>query len=108
MRSGTHLVMDFLRWNYSSFSAWKYPFEANDRLYLALDVPGGLEACWGEKRAIDILRRAERPLLKLHWTSPDVGEVRERFPEVAEWLRPEVKWIHIVRDPYRVLASMLA
>lgn len=106
MRSGTHLVMDFIRWNFPSVRSWKYPLEANDRLYLALDVLGGIKASWGAKRAIEILRRGKRPLLKLHWTSPDLREVGERFPEFAEWLRPRVKWVHVVRDPYRVMASM--
>jgi hypothetical protein len=55
MRSGTHLTMDFVRRQFLSFRSWKWPVEANDMLYLALDVLSVLEANWGEARARRIL-----------------------------------------------------
>lgn len=42
MRSGTHLTMDLVRRQFPAFRSWKLPGEANDMLYLALDVLSGI------------------------------------------------------------------
>ena len=76
MRSGTHLTIDLLRRQFKSVGSWKWPGEANDSTYLALDVMGDLEANWGEKRAIRILKRCDRPIFKLHWTDPSPNSTK--------------------------------
>jgi len=108
MRSGTHLTLDLLRRQFQSCNAWKFPGEANDSMYLALDVLSGLKASWGEKRARRILSRSRRPLLKVHWTRPDLSNLRANHADLADWLEEEAVFLHVVRHPYKVLASMWA
>jgi hypothetical protein len=86
MRSGTHLTMDFVRRQFLSFRSWKWPVEANDMLYLALDVLSVLEANWGEARARRILSRPPRALIKTHWTDPGLLRLREKQPYFADFL----------------------
>ena len=108
MRSGTHLAMDLLRRQFKSCQSWKWPGEANDSLYLALDVFSVLDADWGESRAKRILRKVDRPLLKTHWTAPDMSNLRGNQPMMAEWVETKGTFLHIVRNPFKVLASLWA
>jgi len=108
MRSGTHLTMDFVRRQFLSFRSWKWPVEANDMLYLALDVLSVLEANWGEARARRILSRPPRALIKTHWTDPGLLRLREKQPYFADFLEEGAVFVHVVRHPLRVLESMWA
>lgn len=108
MRSGTHLCLDFLRRQFAVFDGWKFPMEANDSLYLPLDVFSGDEATWGEARALRVIRRAKRLLVKAHWTLPDLSNLANRQPEMTAWLDENADFIHVVRNPLKVMASMYA
>ena len=109
MRSGTHLMIDFLRWHFESCNSWKWPGERTDSLYLALDVLScNLSANWGARRAARILGRPARPILKVHWTSPDLVDLRASYPALADWIAETAIWLHVVRHPYKVLASLWA
>ncbi len=108
MRSGTHLTIDLLRRQFKSVGSWKWPGEANDSTYLALDVMGDLEASWGEKRAIRILKRCDRPICKLHWTDPFLKSIYQEQPELASWIDTNGHFIYVTRHPLKVMASVWA
>lgn len=108
MRSGTHLTIDFIRRQFSCFQAWKWPGEANDMLYLSLDVLSVLHANWGEDRARRILRRPSRPLIKTHWTDPGLMRLREKQSHFTDFLEEKALFLHVIRHPLRVLESMWA
>lgn len=108
MRSGTHLTIDLLRRQFKSVGSWKWPGEANDSTYLALDVMDDLEANWGEKRAIRILKRCDRPIFKLHWTDPSLNSIYQKQPELAGWIESNGCFIYVTRHPLKVMASVWA
>ncbi len=108
MRSGTHLTIDMLRRQFTSVGGWKWPGEANDSVYLALDVMSGLQANWGERRGFRILRRSKHPICKVHWTAPDFADLAKLQPELATWILNRGRVIYVIRDPKKVMASMLA
>lgn len=108
MRSGTHLTIDCIRRQFCSFQSWKLPGEANDMLYLSLDVLSVLQASWGEDRARRILRRPCRPLIKTHWTDPGLIRLRDKQPYMADYLEDKASFVHVVRHPLRVLELMWA
>ncbi len=110
MRSGTHLTMDLLRRQFSSFASWKRPLEALDSLYLPVDVllPGWEPADWNTKRVLDVLRRPKRPILKTHFLDADLGNLRQSQPAVADWLEQRATVLYVTRDLRQVLPSLWA
>lgn len=107
-RSGTHLTLDFVRRQFPSFRSWKWPGEANDMLYLSIDVLSVIEANWGDARARQILCRPVRPLIKTHWTDSQLLKLREKQPHFAQFLAQKAAFVHVVRHPLRVLESLWA
>jgi len=65
-RSGTHLLIDTLRRQFAKCRSWKWPGERLDRLYCNIDELNGTRELLHEKKAVDILRRVERPIVKTH------------------------------------------
>lgn len=108
MRSGTHLMIDLLRRQFAACASWKWPGEPNDMLYLPLDVLTVRADNWDRSRALKVLRRPARPLLKTHWTSPSLGNLRTYQPDLADWIETEGTFLHVVRNPFAVLASQWA
>jgi hypothetical protein len=108
MRSGTHLTIDLLRRQFPDVGGLKWPGEANDSVYLALDVLSGLQADWGESRGFRILRRSRHPICKVHWTEPDLSDLAKLNPELASWINGKGRFIYVIRNPKKVMASMLA
>jgi len=108
MRSGTHLMIDLLRRQFADCRSWKWPGESNDTLYLPLDVLTQPAADWSEARVLKALHRAKRPVLKTHWTLPDLSNLRLHQPELADWIASEGTFLQVVRNPFTVLASQWA
>ena len=108
MRSGTHLMIDLLRRQFAVCRSWKWPGEPNDMLYLPLDVVTHPAEDWSEARVLTVLHRAKRPVLKTHWTLPDLADLRAHQPAVADWIDSEGTFLHVVRNPFTVLASQWA
>jgi len=108
MRSGTHLMIDLLRRQFPGCQSWKWPGEPNDMLYLPLDVMSDPTAAWSSARVLRVLRRSKRPVLKTHWTLPDLGNLRDHQPDLADWIDSEATFLHVVRNPFNVLASQWA
>ena len=101
-------MLDFVRRQFPSFRSWKWPGEANDMMYLSIDVLSVLEANWGEARARRILCRPARPLIKIHWTDPQLMRLREPQPYFADFLDQRAIFLHVIRHPLRVIESMWA
>lgn len=108
MRSGTHLMIDLLRRQFAACRSWKWPGEPNDMLYLPLDVFALRAGEWDKFRALRVLHRTKRPLLKTHWTSPSLENLRHLQPDLADWIESEGTFLHVVRNPFAVLASQWA
>ena len=110
MRSGTHLTIDLLRRQFPAFQARKRPLEALDSLYFPMDVllPGWEPHDWSVPRALNVLRRGRRPILKSHFLDPDLRNLRNRQPAVASWLEERGTFLHVTRDPRQVLPSLWA
>ncbi len=108
MRSGTHLMIDLLRRQFADCRSWKWPGERNGMLYLPLDVLTQPVEGWSETRVLKVLHRARSPILKTHWTLPDLSNLRVHQPEFADWIESDGTFVHIVRNPFHVLASQWA
>jgi hypothetical protein len=108
MRSGTHLMIDLLRRQFAGCGSWKWPGERNDMLYLPLDVVTHPGEGWDETRVLKVLHRSRRPILKTHWTLPDLADLRGRQPALADWIESGGLFLHVVRHPFTVLASQWA
>lgn len=108
MRSGTHLMIDLLRRQFADCRSWKWPGEPNDMLYLPLDVLTDPTDDWDKSRALRVLRRSKRPILKTHWTLPSLENLRVHQPDLADWIDSEGTFLHVVRNPFTVLASQWA
>ena len=110
-RSGTHLLMDTFRLQFSECRSWKWPGESLGRLYMNIDSlfdaagPGLTEA-----QALRILRRSRRPLIKTHslpglanW--PRAQQLREPPARWLEWFTRSTDVCYVVRDGRSVMSS---
>ena len=62
-RSGTHLVIDLLRRQFSDVGGHKWPLEPNDYLYVNLERFRGRDRKLSPEKAKTILNRAKRPVI---------------------------------------------
>lgn len=110
MRSGTHLTIDLLRRNFPACRSWKLPLQPLDQLYLPVDVllPDWEPSDWSARRALAVLRRPRRPILKSHFLEPGFESLEPTQPHVARWLRERARIIYVRRDPRSVLPSLWA
>lgn len=105
-RSGTHLVIDFLRRNFPACRLFRLPGERLEMAYVNLDRIGKHPA-WpgtiaGARRQ---MRRGSNPVIKTH-TSPDLELFEAGVPrDFASELISRSRIVHVVRDPRKVLAS---
>ena len=109
-RSGTHLLIDLLRRQFSACRSWKWPGERLDRLYCSIDELNGGRGRLDEATARRILGRTDRPLIKTHaW--PDFQETflaphhDGLDPEWPAWLHGNGSILYVYRDGRDVLCS---
>lgn len=109
-RSGTHLLIDLLRRQFSECNSWKWPLERLDRLYLNLDELKGTEHLVDEETALHILTRTERPIVKTH-AFPDfeIGFLETHEGDIAsdwvEWVKNMGTILYMYRDGRDVVCS---
>ena len=102
-RSGTHLTIDLLRRQFEECRSWKWWGENNSRLYLSLDALFDPGVRWvNERKAIALLRRCERPLIKTHLLEPPASGVAELW---RAWLAEHSTTVYVYRDGRDVLCS---
>lgn len=104
-RSGTHLTIDLLRRQFSECETYKLPTQPLDRLYLALEaLSAPLQKSISEAKAIDILRKTERPIIKTH-LDPSLTHLDNRFSDWQRWISKEATILYIIRDGRATLSS---
>jgi len=102
-RSGTHMVIDLIRHQFTAFAAWKYPGAPNDSVFTWLD-----QLAIGAKpldRQIARLGRAKRPILTTHWLAECRSWLAQNQPTLAHWLLDRGRVLYIVRDPTHAISS---
>jgi hypothetical protein len=110
-RSGTHLLIDCLRLNFTECRSWKFPLERINRLYLNLADLAWKKEQLSARVVRRILSRAERPVIKSHtWPDfrADVSDherLESLYRDVAEWLQDHAAFLYVYRDGRRVMAS---
>ncbi len=104
-RSGTHLAIDLLRWQFADCRSWKWPGQGHQQLYLDLDsllpthhtpIDAGT--------ALAIVRKARRPILKTH-ALPGFSPWRESRQVWTDWIADGGKCISVYRDGRDVMSS---
>ena len=110
MRSGTHLTIDLLRKHFPCFRGYKSRGEPLDQLYLPIDVllPGWEPDNWSASRALEVLSRASRPIIKTHFLDPNFDNLSQTQPELAKWLKEHAQIVYVRRGPKKVLLSYLS
>ena len=108
-RSGTHLVMDFIRRQFPSTRNWRCFGLPLDHLYLNLERLGADHRRFGPKKAARIVNRPERAMLKTHFTadfSSSWASDEARAPNEA-WraLTDSAKTLYVLRHPMDVMVS---
>ena len=104
-RSGTHLAIDLLRRHFPACRSGKRLGEGVDALYLNLDRLGDHPHPIDEARALELLRRAPRPIVKTHelpdWTAG--GRSHDAF---VSRLLADAEVYAVFRDGRDVLCSL--
>lgn len=108
-RSGTHLMIDFLRRNVPATRSWRLWGLPLDRLYLNVERLAADQRRFNDRIGRRIVQRPKRPLLKTHymadysasWRSDESGEI----PEWGRNLIDAAVKIYVVRDPRDVMVS---
>lgn len=103
-RSGTHLVIDFLRKQFQPCKSWKYLGETKNNLYLDIDPVLFSSRVTKDPQQFSrrILQRAERPLIKTHCIKPWL----DKHSKWANQLVSQSDILYIVRDGRDVLCSL--
>ncbi len=111
-RSGTHLVIDLFRRQFRECRSWKLPGERLDRLYLSVEAlfePDSRSPI-SETKAVKVLRRVRRPLVKTHLALPEwrgapvtsPGRIGQYW---LDWLRRRGRVVYVYRDGRDVMCS---
>jgi len=104
-RSGTHLTLDLLRKQFPACTSYKLPVQPLDRLYLALEaLSAPPRRSISEAKALEILRKAPRPLVKTH-SDPQFSHLNHRFSEWQQWLQTDATIVYVFRDARATLCS---
>ncbi len=111
-RSGTHLTIDLFRNQFRECRSWKMLGEGLSRLYLSLEsLYETTNGCpTSEEKALRLLRRARRPLIKTHQLLGDMdgasltgnGRLGKHW---IEWLRASADFCYVHRDVRDVMCS---
>jgi len=104
-RSGTHLAIDLLRRHFPACRARKRLGEGAETLFLTLEQLGPHPHPIGAARALEILRRAERPIVKTHALAHHRAGGGDA-PELARALFADADLLTVVRDGRDVLTSL--
>ena len=109
-RSGTHLLMDFLRRQFEACQSWKWWGERLDRLYCSIDELNASRGRLDEATAYRILSRTERPLVKTHaWPNLNTVFLEEHHDGLPDkwrtWLTQNGTFLYVLRDVRTVMAS---
>lgn len=108
-RSGTHLVLDFLRRQFGSFYSWRLWGVPLDHLYLNIERLGAERRRFSDPLARRIVKRPRRALLKTHFLSDFTSSWsrEESSPPCMHWrdFIDQAHFIYIVRHPLDVMAS---
>lgn len=104
-RSGTHLTIDLLRRQFRSCSSWKNWGESHDHLYLTLEAITDQQKGISIEKALNILSRAKRPLIKTH-ADPQLSHLTLEYPEIQLWIKNHTDKIYVIRDGRSVLCSL--
>ncbi|MDP5081568.1 MAG: sulfotransferase domain-containing protein, partial [Winogradskyella sp.] len=103
-RSGTHLLIDFLRRNYSECAIKKTWNKSLDDLYFSieglLDTKAKIENV--NSKGLRVLASCQAPIIKYHCYSESI--LKENFPDWMDYLAT-AKSIYVYRNLYEVLCS---
>ena len=105
-RSGTHLMIDLLRKQFPACATYKLPTQSLGCLYLAIEAlsaPPGKDI--SEARALKILAKSERPIIKTH-ADPALSHLNRQFQHWQQWLSQNATTLYIIRDGRAVLCSL--
>ncbi len=104
-RSGTHLLIDFIRRQFRECQSWKLPGENTNRLYLPM---GGLAMGRLKKTtARRIIARPKRPILKTH-SLPTFDLQQGGYEALVQWAHARGRILYCLRDCRAVMASLYA
>lgn len=103
-RSGTHLLIDFLRRQYAECAIKKTWNRGLDDLYFSIEglLDDRADSLKVEQKGLRILASCKSPLVKYHCYSESTLE--ERFPDWMDYLA-KAKSIYVYRNLYDVLCS---
>lgn len=104
-RSGTHLAIDLLRRHFPACRARKRLGEGSEALFLTLEQLGPHRRSIDEARALEILRRARRPIVKTHALAEHAAGGGAN-PDFARALFADADRLSVVRDGRDVLTSL--
>lgn len=108
-RSGTHLLIDFLRHNFRKTSIRKAALAPLDHLYLNIERTTSANRHFDEQRQAAILKAAPNPILKTHydarfavsWTEDETGVLPASLLGIVE----SAAKLYIYRNPAKVMTS---
>ena len=105
-RSGTHLTIDLFRKQFRECQSKLHFGETIHHSYLNLDcIAQHHSPHFSQKKAIEILDRAQRPLIKTH-SLPQFRELGSENQDFVEKLLEEADLYYVVRDGREVLCSV--
>jgi hypothetical protein len=104
-RSGTHLTIDLLRRQFCECRSRKQLGEGLDALYLNLDRLGARRRPLSEERALSLLGRAPRPIVKAH-ALPRLLAAEGPHTDFLARLVGDADLYCVVRDGREVLCSL--
>lgn len=108
-RSGTHVMIDFIRKAFPSTASWRLWGLPLSHLYLNIESLTSRRHPASDRWARRIIRRPDRPLMKTHFL-PDFSESwieEESGPLAREWreLAEAAHKVYVTRDPRAVMRS---
>lgn len=104
-RSGTHLTIDLFRKQFRECQSKLHFGETIHHSYLNLDcIAQHHSPHFSQKKAIEILARAKRPLIKTH-SLPQFRELGSENQDFVEKLLEKADTYYVVRDGREVLCS---
>lgn len=104
-RSGTHLTIDLLRRQFAACDARKRLGEPLHAVYLNLDLLLDERQPLGEARALALLRRARRPIVKTH-ALPGFPDFRAQHGAFVDALLADADLYAVHRDGRDVMCSL--
>lgn len=109
-RSGTHLLIDFLRRQFPVTRAKRFYGLPLDHLYLNIERLTSLERRFEDSKAQSILAKAQRPIIKTHyladfsetWVRAETGSLSQKW----QFLIHDATIVYVYRDPRDVMVSL--